>query len=284
MTVGRLPRFVAALAVTLLAASHAASAPGVVFRVSNRAEIPLHEMVEDLKTARVVFMGEEHDNRAHHAAQLTVIQALAQAGAKVAVGLEMFRADAQADLDRWVAGRLGQRQLYEVYADNWARRLWPLYSDIFFYALQERIPLVGLNVPRALVAQVAREGFDALAREDKDALGVVQCDVDERYQQLIALVLGRKDQESEAFGRFCEAQVVWDTAMAQNALRFLEANPERVLVVLAGTFHAWKHGIPEQLRRLSPLLPYRVILPSSDKSFLRYDIVLQDADYVWWHE
>lgn len=280
---GRLPRLAAVTAAILLAASPAAPNPGVLFRVSSGAEIPLQKMVEDLTTARVVFVGEEHDNRAHHAAQLSVVQALAGAGAEVAVGLEMFRADAQADLDRWVAGRLGQRQFYEVYADNWARRLWPLYSDIFFHARQERIPLVGLNLPRALVAQVAREGFDALAREDKDALGVVRCDVDERYQQIIALVLGRKDQKSRAFHRFCEAQILWDTAMAQNALRFLEANPKHVLVVLAGTFHAWKHGIPEQLRRLSPL-PYRVILPSSDKSFLRYDIVLQDADYVWWHE
>lgn len=270
----------------VLCASQPAVSPassGFVFQGSNASPVSLPELIQDLRRARVVFLGEEHGNREHHAAQLAVIRALADSGARVSVGLEMFRADAQAKLDLWVGGGLDQHAFYGLYADHWAAGLWPRYSDLFYYARQQGLPLVGLNVSRALVAQVAREGFLSLDSRDRDRLGVVRCDVDERYQRVLALVLGRKDQESESFWRFCEAQVVWDTAMARNALRHLEAHPDRTLVVLAGTFHAWKHGIPEQFGRLSGL-PFRVILPATDESFLRYDVVLEDADYVWWQE
>ena len=71
--------------------------------------------------------------------------------------------------------------------------------------------------------------------------------------------------------------------MAQNALRFLEKDPRRTLVILAGSFHAWKHGIAEQIERRSDI-PVRVILPSSDDSFFNYNVMIEDADYVWWLE
>jgi hypothetical protein len=54
--------------------------------------------------------------------------------------------------------------------------------------------------------------------------------------------------------------------------------------VLCGTFHAWRHGIPQQLERVRAGIPHRIILPSSDKTFLNYDIFLADADYVWWQQ
>ena len=75
-----------------------------LFRVENAGVISMADMVADLKTARVVVVGEQHDNLDHHRAQLDVIRALHESGTKVAVGLEMFRADAQPQLDAWIAG------------------------------------------------------------------------------------------------------------------------------------------------------------------------------------
>ena len=255
----------------------------LLFRVANAALITAEDMAQDLKKARVVFIGEQHPDPRDHEAQLAVIKALRGAGADLSVALEMFRANAQPELDRWVAGNLSEEEFFGLWADNWDAGYWPVYRDILYYAREHRIPLVGLNVPREIVRQVARKGFDSLSDAQRGELSVVRCDVDTKYRDLLGTVLGLKEKGGQVFGRFCEAQVLWDTAMAQNLLRSLEVNPNRLVVVLAGNFHAWKHGIPEQLERRSGV-PYRVILPSSDDSFFRYDVFLEDADYVWWHE
>lgn len=74
--------------------------------------------------------------------------------------------------------------------------------------------------------------------------------------------------------------MLWDSVMAWNLLRFLEANPEHKIVVLAGNGHAWKRGIPAQIRRRSSI-PYRVILPEIPGRLERANVSLEDADYLW---
>jgi uncharacterized iron-regulated protein len=50
--------------------------------------------------------------------------------------------------------------------------------------------------------------------------------------------------------------------MAWHLVRYAEKRPESTVVVLAGITHAAKRGIPEQIRRMSQELTYRVILPA----------------------
>jgi uncharacterized iron-regulated protein len=109
------------------------------------------------------------------------------------------------------------------------------------------------------------------------------CDVSGRYVDILRRVTGEKELGAAAFNNFCEAQIVWDTATARTIADFLRAEPDRTLLVICGTFHAWRHGIPERLAEIADV-PIRIVLPSGDESVLRYDILLEDADYVWWHE
>jgi uncharacterized iron-regulated protein len=83
------------------------------------------------------------------------------------------------------------------------------------------------------------------------------------------------------FTHFCEAQLVWDTAMAFNVLQFLEKNPKYTVVVLAGNGHAWKPGIPDQARLQSRDVSYRVILPEIPDRLGPNDVSIRDADYLW---
>ncbi len=255
----------------------------ILFRVANAGTVSLAEMVTDLSKARLIVFGERHDSHEDKVAHRTLMQGLHESGVPLAVGLEMFRADAQGDLDAWVSGQMDEESFRRIYADHWDPRLWGHYNDVFGYARQERIPLVGLNVPRAIVREVARQGFESLDEAQKEELQVSSCDVDPQYEEVLQLAIGGKAQAPDSFERFCQAQLVWDAAMAQNALRYLERNPDRVMLVIAGAWHAWKHGIVEQFAKRSDL-PYRVILPSSDDTFLNYDIALDDADYVWWKD
>jgi uncharacterized iron-regulated protein len=237
----------------------------------------LEEMIADLSGVQVVFVGEAHDQDSHHAAQLQVIRKLHEAGVPVSVGLEMFRQDGQADLDHWVAGKMGEESFREVFARHWNG--WALYREIFIYARDTRIPLVGLNIPRQLVNQVARRGFASLSEEQRKDLPLVYCNISPRYREFMSRTLHGHPLEKTEFEYFCEAQILWDASMAINLGNYLRENPLRTVVVLAGNGHAWKHGIPEQLLR-SGQYHTRVLLPEIPGRIDRLTTSADEADYL----
>jgi len=250
-----------------------------LLRVSDRAVVSLSDIIPDLKSAKLVFIGELHDQELHHQAQLEVIRRLYESGVPVAVGLEMFRRDSQAQLDRWVKGEITEEAFQKIYFDNWGLP-WDLYRDIFVFARDHKIPLVGLNVPREITRQIAREGFASLTPEQLGDMPAVSCLVDDAYAAFIRRSLGMHTHGGMDFTRFCEAQLFWDTAMAWNALRFLKDHPSSTMVVIAGSGHAWKRGIPAQVTTRTPL-PFRVILPEIPGRLDRETVRLDDTDYLW---
>jgi len=250
-----------------------------LLRVSDRAVVSLSDIIPDLKSAKLVFIGELHDQELHHQAQLEVIRRLYELGVPVAVGLEMFRRDSQAQLDRWVKGEITEEAFQKIYFDNWGLP-WDLYRDIFVFARDHKIPLVGLNVPREITRQIAREGFASLTPEQLGDMPAVSCLVDDAYAAFIRRSLGMHTHGGMDFTRFCEAQLFWDTAMAWNALRFLKDHPSSTMVVTAGSGHAWKRGIPAQVTTRTPL-PFRVILPEIPGRLDRETVRLDDTDYLW---
>ena len=108
----------------------------------------------------------------------------------------------------------------------------------------------------------------------------VTCDAGTRYREQIQRVLAGHKNHMD-FLRFCEAQMLWDAAMAWRLIDFLEANPGYTVVVLAGGFHSWKHGIPKRVGKIADH-PLRVILPSGETGSFGFDLTQEEADYVWW--
>lgn len=231
-----------------------------------------------LEQAKLILVGEHHTSADHHRAQLAVVAALHQAGRKVAIGLEMFRKQSQAALDQWVNGDMDETAFRNIYLDNWNYD-WSLYQPIFQYARSNRIAMVGLNVPRATTSQVAYHGFDSLSDEQKSSLGTITCNVTPEYHDFIRSAYGAHGHGNMRFDRFCEAQLVWDTAMAVNAVGFLENNPDHILVILAGSVHTRKMGIPTQLEKRTDK-PVVVILPLTPGYFDRDHTDAGQADYL----
>jgi uncharacterized iron-regulated protein len=81
------------------------------------------------------------------------------------------------------------------------------------------------------------------------------------------------------FSRFCEAQLVWDTAMAMNAIAYADRHPDTLLVILAGSGHARKPGIPAQIAKRKSW-PVAVLLPATAGIFDAAHLSSQDADYL----
>lgn len=249
-----------------------------LFEVVKNKETSLAQALPKVRQARIVLVGEFHNRKSHHMAQLLIIKALHKSGNPLAIGLEMFRAESQEALDRWVSGRINEREFQKVYYDNW-NFPWPLYGNIFSYAREMGIPLVGLNVPRDITRQVARGGFQSLSKEQRTKLPYVTCRVDPAYMDFIKKAYGAHAHGKLNFTYFCEAQLVWDKVMAINALAYLKANPQLSMVLLAGTGHAWKRAIPEQISQRSELR-YMVFLPQVPGHIEPGAVTDKDTDYI----
>lgn len=278
----KLTLYSGALSAALLAAliaSNSCSGGDRVFRTSDGEFIRFGQMIGEISKTNIIFVGESHDSARDHQMQLDVIKSLNKTGVALAIGTEMFRADSQKQLDEWTNGALGLKDFLKVYYGNW-NFPWPLYADIFLYARDNRIPLIGLNVPEKITQKVSREGFSSLTEKElKELPPGISCDVDPTYMNFIRRAYIFHGKEEKSFIHFCEAQMVWDKTMAWNLAEFLIENPKRTVIVLAGTGHSWKKGIPEQFRRMSPL-SYRVLLPGVPEHVAGAAGLLQDADYV----
>lgn len=249
-----------------------------IFDLNRSQKTNLSDILPELKKNRIILVGELHSNKSHHEAQLDVIQLLKDAGIQVAIGLEMFRSDSQAALDRWVAGDMSQAEFEKVFYENWGFP-WETYSMIFGYARKESIPLVGLNVSREITRQVSRNGFKSLSKEQKGELSDVTCRVDEEYMNYIRKAFGAHAHGDLNFVYFCEAQLVWDNVMAINALEYLKANQNAVMVILAGTGHTQKGAVPRQIRNRADI-PMAVIVPEVPGRLDADTISSRDADYI----
>ena len=249
-----------------------------IYDLQKGQELLIPKVISELKKNKIILVGEHHTNENHHWAQLSIVQALNEAGVQVAIGLEMFRKDSQQALNRWVAGNIDEEEFQEIYYDNW-NYSWSAYRMIFDYARKQKIPMIGLNVPRDITRQVAQKGFSSLSEEQMGKLSNVSCRVDKEYMEYIKKAFGGHGHGKLNFNYFCEAQMVWDSAMAIHTLEYLKEYPNFVVVLLAGAGHVQKGAVPRQIRERSEVA-HTVILPEVKGSIDLSTISIKDADYI----
>jgi uncharacterized iron-regulated protein len=249
--------------VCFIAASTNAFADGKITRMSDRQVVSFSQMLADTEGTDIILVAETHDNKKHHEMELDVIRSLRARKIPMAIGLEMFQSDNQRQLDDWVEGRITEQSFKAVYARNWSYD-WSLYRDIFIFARDNRIPMVALNIPKEMVFKVAKQGFASLTPEDRKNLpSGITCDINKPQTEFLKKTFQevfKHEASGKIFTNFCEAQGVRNSGMAMIIANDQKNHPDRKLVVLAGTWHAVKHGIPERLANINGL-GYKVILP-----------------------
>ncbi|HTP63806.1 MAG TPA: ChaN family lipoprotein [Geobacteraceae bacterium] len=275
---GRLPLIAAFAAAFALFTAAVPCRADRALRLSDRQIIDFKRMITEIRGVRLIFIGEDHDRMEDHWRQSRIIKALHEAGSPLAIGLEMFTGESQAALDMWVAGRMDERTFANIYGHNWDMP-WYLYRNIFIYAQGHGIPLIGLNLQREIVHKVAREGFAALTPEERGKLPAgVTCNVDSAYVAMVRRAFAGHGGSDRSFIHFCEAQMLWNKAMARRIAEYCRAHPSTTVIVLAGTGHAMKPGIPSELAD-GVGLALRVIIPE-DATFDRDTATAADADYL----
>ena len=131
-------------------------------------------VVAALGQARLMLLGEKHDNVDHHRIQAWLVAQTIAAGRRPALAFEMFTSDQQAPLDAYLAAH--PRDAAGIGAAvNWAKSGWPdweFYQPIAQAGLDSGAALLAANLPRPVLRKLSRQGVSALGAERVAALGL----------------------------------------------------------------------------------------------------------------
>ncbi len=240
------------------------------------AATSLDGLAERVAGKRVVFIGESHDRYDHHLNQLEIIQRLHRIDPHLALGVEYFQQPFQQQLDDYIAGRTTEDEFLRTsdYFEGWGYD-YRLYAPIFRFAREQHIPVRALNVPVALPRAIAKSGIAGLSPQERAYLPKEIVPADEDYKNRLRPAFeGHGSAKPGAFDHFVEAQLVWDEAMAESAATYLNANPGRKMVILAGSGHiVFGAGIPQRLERRTHAA-YAIVLNNEE------DLEARMGDYL----
>jgi len=129
--------------------------------------VPLDQWTTLLLQQDIIYLGEEHHNRFHIDAAVTLLRRLKAEGRTPALGMEMFGWDGQAALDQYVFGSDMTRQEFlqaVKWHQNWGGS-YEEYEPLIRLAKEHHWAVDAMNPPKPLVRIVAKNGL-AQARLD----------------------------------------------------------------------------------------------------------------------
>jgi len=263
-----------------------------------RADRPISftDLLADLVTADVIYIGEEHSHRSHIEAALRILQALVDRNQKPALGLEMFGWDGQAGLDHYLADPDMVPDLFLQEAhwkENWGGA-YNDYAPLVDFARSHHLPVLALNPPKPLVRRVAKEGFLRALKDPEMLHWQMRDEVlsdEPAYREIMVSQLRtcHSGLSEEAYQRMYEAAVFRDEGMAKTISDYLSRRVPGVgpVVSYTGGGHIqYRLPVPNRvLRRQNGSLRQRTLYLTSYEPKRQDEIrTLLDqsiADYVW---
>ncbi len=247
-----------------------------ILDTASGATLSFDQLMDQLVPARIIYVGERHTSARHHDVQLRIIRALAARKHNVSVGMEMFDHTYQQRLDQWSKGELDYDDFlkWTHWYANWKFND-ALYKDILLYIRDNRIRLVGLNIPFHLPPKIAIGGLDSLTPAERSLLpGTIDTTRAEHRSYLEGIFKMHKIKGRKDFDNFYTAQCAWEDGMAS---RIAENLGDGTMVVIVGNGHIIRHfGIPDRAfdRTGAPFRTIYLATPGMDVS-------RQDSDFIW---
>ena len=230
----------------------------------------------------VIFIGEEHESRVSHNAELTILKGLAERDPNLVLALEMFERDVQESLNAYLKGEISENHFLEQ------ARPWPNYLEdyrpLVEFAKTKSIPVIAANIPRKTASAVAtanRIALDVLGEDRIYLPKLLHLDSKKYYKLFMATM--EQVPCSEPMGRLnpkglYKAQVLKDAVMAASIEPFLG---QRILFC-CGHFHSDYHlGIPYQLQKNHRQLKIAVLTMASAVEGLPMKDRSSVADFIW---
>jgi uncharacterized iron-regulated protein len=254
--------------------------------MTNKGKILLlEEFFQTLMGYQIVFVGEVHDSREAHEAELTILTELSERDASLVLALEMFERDVQESLDAYLKGTIPEDKFLEL------ARPWPNYLEdyrpLIEFAKKKSIRVIAANVPRraAAVVVMANKVSSKVVGPDSIYLPkTLHLDSKEYYRRFVAnmeIMPHPAPMKGMNVKALFKAQVLKDAVMAASMEPFLD----RRILFCCGHFHSDYHlGIPYQLQKNHPDLKVVVITFASYVGDLPMKERSRIGDFIWVEE
>jgi uncharacterized iron-regulated protein len=249
---------------------------GGIVHVPTGISLSSGDLIDAVSGARVIYVGETHDNVAAHRVQLKIIRDLEERfPGQISVGMEMFRRSAQTQLDVWAKGQLPSREFKRLFHEDWGPG-YNLYAPIFDFLKERKVPLIGLKS--------SRETEDHFR---KDEMGdYPEMDFNDVYHRAYSMsTFGGHTEKIEKPYRML---TLWEESMARTVSDFLrnDRTGQKKLIVLAGGFGIPKRAFRRIAHAYAIVLPTVVEVPEEIKEGREMEIEhvsipLYAADYLW---
>lgn len=246
------------------AALHSEMTEAHILERSRGQFIQQEALLEKMLQARVIYLGEQHDNPYHHRLQRTILEQLIARGKRPALGFEFFSRDQTAWLMHFSVGKpsafaLKQSADPETFVRKklgWEENpSWAHYFPLMELARQHHLPLFGTDLPDGLRMRLTRNGLAGLsAIEQAEWLptGFEQAD----YRHLMIKKLARSHcgmAPESLLDRLYETWIARNDTMARSIALMLETLPDDPVVMVLGSGHvAHDMGVYERVAALKP--------------------------------
>jgi uncharacterized iron-regulated protein len=206
---------------------------------SKGKKISYSKIIKTSKTADILFFGELHNNAISHWLQFELtVDALKNR--KVKLGAEMFEADNQDEVNKYLEEEIDAKQFAQQ------ARLWPNYKTdyrpLIDLAKENKLQFIATNVPRryaSLVYKKGTESLDTLSLEEKAWMAPLPFAYNPElscYKKMLSMGRGHGGHN------FPKAQALKDATMAYFILENFQKG--ELFIHYNGAYHSdFKEGI-----------------------------------------
>lgn len=253
---------------------------GRIIDLDRGTSVSFEQLIDQLQSKRVIFVGEVHDNPEHHLMEVQILQALMARYGPFTVAMEVFDRSRQPVLDRYMENEITETAfLRDVDWDNGWGFPYYFYRPIILLAKERGKALLGINLPHNTARKVARSGLGSLTPEERqDVAAEINLNNEMHRNYLKEVFKEHSHPQIKNFDYFYQAQCAWEETMAENIARYLRDNAGK-MVVFTGNGHILnRFGVPDRvLGRIEADMATIVLYPLTDRSIINKNM----ADYVW---
>ncbi len=226
------------------------------------------EIIEMARDKDYILLGEGHKNICDHKVQQRVLAGLATTDYAPSVGLEMVAVDMQPVLDDFGKGQVEIDALEEElqWSTKWGYS-YSLFAGLFEIANRNSLPVAGLNVPTHVTKKITKEGIDALTEEERALLPTEIVPPSSAQTAFLDMIYSQHtslgDDNATQRERFFLVQSIWDSKMAEEAVRMRKKYDWPVLIIAGGGHVENGWGIAHRIKQFDPgakiltLMPWR---------------------------
>jgi uncharacterized iron-regulated protein len=234
--------------------------------------ISIDSLTHALAKAKVVFLGENHDDPIAHKLELELfVRLFAEHNGNINLAMEMFERDVQYVMDEYILKNMIREKDFLAATRPW-KNYETDYKPLIEFAKLNKIRVFGSNAPGRYVSAVGRHGKQVLDLLNADGIKslapatYLANGASQKYAAKFNDLMG--DMGGHFNPNMLEAQNLRDATMAHTMIKILAFDDITNFLHINGSFHSEDRlGIPDYLNRYIPNVPYSVVTMIAENDF-----------------